>query len=49
MLDPKIVVLLDCGTQPTGKSLYKLWKEFDNDHRVAGACGEIIASLKKDK
>ncbi|KAI5967241.1 CHS2 [Candida theae] len=47
VLDPKIVVLLDCGTQPTGKSLYKLWKEFDNDHRVAGACGEIIASLKK--
>ncbi|EGW33813.1 uncharacterized protein SPAPADRAFT_59174 [Spathaspora passalidarum NRRL Y-27907] len=47
VLDPKIVVLLDCGTQPSGKSLYKLWKEFDRDHRVAGACGEITASLKK--
>ncbi|KAI3406877.2 CHS2 [Candida oxycetoniae] len=47
VLDPKIVILLDCGTQPAGKSLYKLWKEFDRDHRVAGACGEITASLKK--
>ncbi|KAL6449761.1 CHS2 Chitin synthase 2 [Candida maltosa Xu316] len=47
VLDPKIVVLLDCGTQPTGRSLYELWKEFDRDHRVAGACGEITTSLKK--
>lgn len=47
ILDPKIVVLLDAGTQPSGKSLYHLWKEFDKDDRVAGACGEIKASLKK--
>lgn len=47
LLDPKIVVLLDAGTQPTGKSLYHLWKEFDRDPLVAGACGEIKASLKK--
>lgn len=47
VLDPKIVVLLDCGTQPSGRSLYELWKEFDRDHRVAGACGEIATSLKK--
>ncbi|KAK6461187.1 Chs2 chitin synthase [Scheffersomyces coipomensis] len=47
LLNPEIVILLDCGTQPTGKSLYHLWKEFDIDHRVAGACGEIKASLKK--
>lgn len=47
VLDPNIVVLLDCGTQPSGKSLYHLWKEFDKDPRVAGACGEIKASLKK--
>ena len=46
VLDPKIVVLLDCGTQPSGRSLYELWKEFDRDHRVAGACGEITTSLK---
>lgn len=47
ILDPNVVILLDCGTQPAGKSLYKLWKEFDRDPQVAGACGEIKASLKK--
>ncbi|CAH2351718.1 chitin synthase 2 [[Candida] railenensis] len=47
VLQPNIVVLLDAGTQPTGKSLYYLWKEFDRDPQVAGACGEIKASLKK--
>ncbi|SGZ56013.1 CIC11C00000004508 [Sungouiella intermedia] len=47
ILNPNVVVLLDCGTQPSGKSLYKLWKEFDRDPQVAGACGEIKASLKK--
>lgn len=47
VLEPNIVVLLDCGTQPSGKSLYHLWKEFDKEPRVAGACGEIKAALKK--
>lgn len=47
VLDPNIVVLLDCGTQPSGKALYHLWKEFDKDAQVAGACGEITVSLKK--
>lgn len=47
VLEPNIVVLLDCGTQPSGKSLYHLWKEFDQDPRVAGACGEIKAKLQK--
>lgn len=46
VLDPKVVVLLDAGTQPLGKSLYHLWKEFDRDPRVAGACGEIKAKLQ---
>ena len=31
------------------RSLYELWKEFDRDHRVAGACGEITTSLKNVK
>lgn len=47
VLEPNVVILLDCGTQPSGKSLYHLWKEFDTDPQVAGACGEIKASLKK--
>ncbi|CUM65744.1 chitin synthase I [Priceomyces carsonii] len=47
VLDPRVVILLDAGTQPSGKALYHLWKEFDKDPQVAGACGEIKASLKK--
>lgn len=47
LLKPEVVVLLDAGTQPTGKSLYHLWKEFARNPQVAGACGEIKASLKK--
>ncbi|KAK6453988.1 chitin synthase family protein [Scheffersomyces xylosifermentans] len=46
VLNPTIVVLLDAGTAPTKKSLYHVWKEFDQDSRVAGACGEIKASLR---
>ena len=46
VLDPKVVVLLDAGTQPTEKSLYRIWKEFDMDPRVAGCCGEIKALLR---
>lgn len=46
ILKPKIVVLLDAGTQPKHKAIYHLWTEFDRDSRVAGACGEITASLR---
>lgn len=46
VLQPETVVLLDCGTQPLGKSLYHLWQEFDKDAQVAGACGEIKAMLR---
>lgn len=47
VLDPRVVILLDAGTQPSGKALYHLWKEFDKNPQVAGACGEIKAGLKK--
>ncbi|KAH6632814.1 glycosyltransferase family 2 protein [Chaetomium tenue] len=42
-LNPNVCILLDVGTRPTGKALYHLWKAFDTDSNVAGACGEIIA------
>lgn len=42
-LTPNICILLDVGTKPTGNSLYHLWKAFDTDSNVAGACGEIVA------
>ncbi|CAG8962298.1 hypothetical protein HYFRA_00005353 [Hymenoscyphus fraxineus] len=42
-LIPNICILLDVGTKPGGNSLYHLWKAFDTDSNVAGACGEIKA------
>ena len=42
-LNPNVCILLDVGTRPAGKALYHLWKAFDTDSNVAGACGEIKA------
>lgn len=41
VLQPNICVLLDVGTRPGNTSIYHLWKAFDNDKKVGGACGEI--------
>ncbi|KAH6619119.1 glycosyltransferase family 2 protein [Chaetomium sp. MPI-SDFR-AT-0129] len=46
-LNPNVCILLDVGTRPTGTSLYHLWKAFDTDSNVAGACGEIKAMKGK--
>ncbi|KAM0750978.1 hypothetical protein T439DRAFT_300931 [Meredithblackwellia eburnea MCA 4105] len=43
ILEPNVVVLLDVGTQPGTQSIYKLWKTFDLNSNVGGACGEIVA------
>ncbi|RKP01104.1 hypothetical protein CXG81DRAFT_12399 [Caulochytrium protostelioides] len=43
VLNPHVCILLDVGTKPTEKSFYRLWKAFDSDPMVAGACGEIYA------
>jgi len=45
IVKPNVCILLDVGTRPTGTSLYHLWKAFDRDPQVAGACGEITADL----
>ncbi|KAK9476664.1 chitin synthase-domain-containing protein [Lipomyces japonicus] len=47
ILEPKVCVLLDAGTQPSSDSIYHLWKEFDKYPNVGGACGEIKADLGK--
>ncbi|CAN6674049.1 chitin synthase 2 [Trichomonascus vanleenenianus] len=47
VLDPNVCVLLDVGTKPSSTSLYHLWKAFDSDSNVAGACGEIKAMKGK--
>lgn len=46
-LNPNVCILLDVGTKPGSNSLYHLWKAFDNDSNVAGACGEIKAMKGK--
>lgn len=46
-LTPNICILLDVGTKPGSTSLYHLWKAFDTDSNVAGACGEIKAMKGK--
>ncbi|KAI8374498.1 chitin synthase 1 [Radiomyces spectabilis] len=45
LLRPNICVLLDVGTRPGNVSIYELWKAFDRDPHVGGACGEIRAML----
>ncbi|WRT68002.1 uncharacterized protein IL334_004977 [Kwoniella shivajii] len=39
--NPNVCILLDVGTRPEPKSLYYLWKSFDLNSNVGGACGEI--------
>ena len=46
-LSPNVCILLDVGTKPGPTSLYHLWKAFDTDSNVAGACGEIFAGKGK--
>lgn len=43
-LNPKVIALLDVGTEPGPDSIFKLWKSFKNP-KVGGACGEIRAML----
>ncbi|KII92534.1 glycosyltransferase family 2 protein [Plicaturopsis crispa FD-325 SS-3] len=43
LLQPNVCVLLDVGTRPGNNSIYRLWKTFDVNSSVGGACGEIAA------
>ena len=43
VLEPNVCVLLDAGTMPGPTSIYHLWKAFDINSNVGGACGEIVA------
>ena len=45
---PNICVLIDVGTRPSTKSIYCLWKTFDLNSNVGGACGEIAAYKGKN-
>ena len=43
ILQPNVCILLDVGTMPGPGSIYHLWKAFDINSNVGGACGEIVA------
>ncbi|EIW81631.1 glycosyltransferase family 2 protein [Coniophora puteana RWD-64-598 SS2] len=43
ILMPNVCILLDVGTMPGPTSIYHLWKSFDINSNVGGACGEIVA------
>ncbi|KAJ3064834.1 Chitin synthase, class 2 [Podochytrium sp. JEL0797] len=45
LLRPNICILIDVGTKPSDSSLYHLWKAFDKNPQIGGACGEIYAEL----
>ncbi|PKK65679.1 glycosyltransferase family 2 protein [Rhizophagus irregularis] len=44
-LNPNVCILLDVGTKPSHTSVYHLWRAFDRDPKIGGACGEIKAEL----
>ena len=41
ILRPNVCILLDVGTKPSNTSIYHLWKAFDRDPQVGGACGDV--------
>ncbi|KAJ1554890.1 Chitin synthase, class 2 [Cladochytrium tenue] len=45
LLRPNVCILIDVGTKPTASSVYHLWKAFDRNPQVGGACGEIYAEV----
>ncbi|GBB89027.1 hypothetical protein RclHR1_15690002 [Rhizophagus clarus] len=47
ILEPNVCILLDAGTKPGKKSIYHLWKAFDTNKSIGGACGEIVAMKGK--
>ncbi|KAF9455777.1 chitin synthase-domain-containing protein [Collybia nuda] len=48
LLQPNVCVLLDVGTRPGNNSIYRLWKAFDVNSNVGGACGEIATYKGKN-
>ncbi|KAI9093812.1 chitin synthase-domain-containing protein [Phlyctochytrium arcticum] len=45
LIRPNVCMLIDVGTKAQDTALYHLWKAFDRDPSVGGACGEIYAEL----
>lgn len=45
LIQPNVCVLIDVGTRPGRSSIYHLWKAFDINSDLGGACGEIRAMI----
>lgn len=45
LIRPNVCGLIDVGTKPSNTSLYHLWKAFDREPYLGGACGEIFVEL----
>ncbi|KAJ3358961.1 Chitin synthase, class 2 [Allomyces javanicus] len=41
VINPGVCVLVDVGTKPRREAIYRLWRQFDTNPQVGGACGEI--------
>ncbi|KAJ1560075.1 Chitin synthase, class 2, partial [Cladochytrium tenue] len=46
-LDPEVCILIDVGTKPTKESFFHIYRAFETNERVGGACGEIAVELGK--
>ncbi|KAI8918814.1 chitin synthase-domain-containing protein [Entophlyctis helioformis] len=44
-IQPEVTLLLDVGTKPSAVSFYQLYRAFERDPNIGGACGEIAAEL----
>jgi chitin synthase len=40
---PTYCILIDVGTQPRRRAIYKLYRAMETNRRIAGVCGEIAA------
>jgi chitin synthase len=45
ILNPHVCILLDAGTRPHPSALTGVWKAFQDDPNLGGACGEICVDL----
>lgn len=47
ILQPNVCILMDVGTRPGPRSIYKLWAPFNKYRDIGGACGEVRAMTGK--
>ncbi|KAJ3304147.1 Chitin synthase, class 2, partial [Blyttiomyces sp. JEL0837] len=44
-VEPDVCILIDVGTRPTKESFFHVYRAFERDPHVGGACGEIKVEL----